>query len=90
MLRFLFLLLLAALLLGMQDDSVTLWQARRKVYPDLVATYDLAQLAPAALRSLALRKIGAAPSLHDAKWKLELVKESFEAGAGAARKWPEK
>ena len=89
MLRFLFLLLLAALLLGMQDESVTLWQARRKAYPELVATYDLAQLAPAALRSLALRKVAGTPNLHDAKWKLELVKESFEAGAAATQKWPE-
>jgi len=57
------------------------WEQRRKLYPDLVRIFDLAEGAPAPLRAFALLRIAALPRLRDTEWKRELVNESFEAAA---------
>jgi len=79
-----------AVLSALTDQGVVTskWDQRRKLYPELIRTFDLAEAGPAPLRALALLRIASAAKLKDDNWKSDLLEESFEGAAQSALPWP--
>lgn len=71
-----------------QAVTASRWEVRRKLYPELMKTFNLAESAPAPLRALAQLRIASFPGLKDQEWKRELLDESFEAAAQSPTRWP--
>lgn len=71
-----------------QGVPTSKWVERRKLYPELMSTFDLANAAPALLRALALLRIASSPELKDNDWKRDLLEESFEVAEQSTVPWP--
>ncbi len=71
-----------------QENSSAVWKTRRRLYPMLVETFDLAEASPAPLKALALIRISNSSSLHDTNWKHDMFEEAFEAAANSPVEYP--